>query len=159
MSNIGDMGSRSLKTVKAVMSVAAGLMALLMTACTLETSGNGELDGYWQMERIDTLATGGWQDMKLARRFWAVEVRLLQVQDLTWQHDTYLLRFEHRGDSLLLSDPYRKNQGGADEPVSDPSQLAPYGIERLDARFLIEQLDDDALVLKDETLRVKLRRY
>ena len=35
------------------------LVLCFQSACTLETSDNGDLDGYWHLEQVDTLATGG----------------------------------------------------------------------------------------------------
>ena len=34
-----------------------------MTSCEVETSGNGELDGFWHLERIDSLQNGGSKDL------------------------------------------------------------------------------------------------
>ena len=33
--------------------------ALTLASCELETSDNGKFDGFWHLERVDTLATGG----------------------------------------------------------------------------------------------------
>ena len=33
--------------------------ALALASCELETSDNGKFDGFWHLERVDTLATGG----------------------------------------------------------------------------------------------------
>ena len=40
--------------------------SMLLVSCELETSGNKQLDGYWQMSQVDTLATGGITDTREA---------------------------------------------------------------------------------------------
>lgn len=55
-----------------VAAVAGLLMALgSLSSCTLESSDNGDLDGYWHLESIDTLATGKTGDYSNRRFFGA----------------------------------------------------------------------------------------
>ena len=32
-------------------------ICMALVACDIETSGNGDLDGFWQLRQVDTLAT------------------------------------------------------------------------------------------------------
>ena len=48
---------------KAIYTVIGATMIAAMTSCTIESSDNGKLDGFWHMEQVDTLATGGTQDL------------------------------------------------------------------------------------------------
>ena len=34
------------------------MLSLTLGGCSIEMSDNGELDGYWHLERVDTLSTG-----------------------------------------------------------------------------------------------------
>lgn len=137
-----------------LLAVAGGAM----TSCELETSGNGELDGFWQMTRLDTLATGGSCDMRLTQRYWSVQARLLQVSDLSYEHDSYLFRFEHEGDELRLSDPFVVDHAAGDVRLEEAECLQPYGMYSLSTSFCIEQLDGEMMVLRSDRVRVWMER-
>lgn len=111
----------------------------MLGACQLETSGNGKLDGYWRLERIDTLG-GGVNRMEGQRIFWAFQSRLLQTSDLNGRVQACLLRFRKEKDSLLLSDPYLYNRESGDEPITQLARLVPFGLNSLDERFKVERL-------------------
>ena len=55
-------------------------LGILFVSCELETSGNKELDGYWQMSQVDTLATGGVTDTREALIYWGIQGKLLQIR-------------------------------------------------------------------------------
>lgn len=146
-----------------MMGCALWLLAVMMaggtmTSCELETSGNGELDGFWQMVRLDTLATGGSCDMSVTRRYWSVQSRLLQVSDLSYREDSYLFRFEHEGTELRLSDPYVVNHATGDVRLEDAERLRPYGMYALSTRFDVERLDADRMVVRSDSVRVWLEK-
>lgn len=134
------------------------LIALIGTlaSCELETSGNGDLDGFWHLERVDTLATGGVTDLSNTTRFWAFQSRLLNVSD---KNGSYLLRFSHEGDSLFLSDPYLNDRGNGDIKLEDHEPLRPYGINNVADRFRIEQLKGSNMILSNKTLKLKLKKF
>ena len=39
-------------------------LAMGVASCELERDHNGDLAGYWHLERVDTLQTGGVKDMR-----------------------------------------------------------------------------------------------
>lgn len=45
-----------MKKIIGVLSLA--VMMLTLSSCEVETSQNGDLDGFWHLEQVDTLATG-----------------------------------------------------------------------------------------------------
>lgn len=47
-------------------------ISLVLSSCTIETSDNGDFDGFWHLERVDTLATGNYLDLSRERVFWGV---------------------------------------------------------------------------------------
>ena len=49
------------------------VMASVMGACTLETSGNGDLDGFWHLVAVDTVDTGGVLNLSDERLFWSFQ--------------------------------------------------------------------------------------
>ena len=77
-------------------------MTMAATSCGdfIETSDNGDLDGYWQLSQVDTLANGVQVDMTSSKVFWGVQGKFLTMLD-THQAPSYgyMFRFEHRADS------------------------------------------------------------
>lgn len=56
--------------------------ALTLASCELETSDNGKFDGFWHLERVDTLATGGSLNLQQKRIFWGVQAKLISARDI-----------------------------------------------------------------------------
>ena len=58
-------------------------MAMAATSCGdfIETSDNGDLDGYWQLSQVDTLANGVQVDMTSSKVFWGVQGKFLTMLD------------------------------------------------------------------------------
>ncbi len=52
-------------------------ICMALVACDIETSGNGDLDGFWQLRQVDTLATEGTTDMRQSMIYWAVKKRAI----------------------------------------------------------------------------------
>ena len=75
-----------------------------MCSCEMETSDNGDLDGFWHLESVDTLSTGGSCDLSEKRVFWGVQHKLISIThyELLGSRGDYA-RFEQTGDSLILS--------------------------------------------------------
>ena len=53
------------------------ILSLLCSCDKFHVSDNGELDGFWQLTSVDTLANGRSADMKEKMIFWAVQTDLL----------------------------------------------------------------------------------
>lgn len=135
---------------------------MMLVSCEIETSGNGILDGYWQMSQVDTLATGGVADTRESFIYWGVQGKLLQIRYS--ENDVYLsegllFRFENNNSILTLSSPFVHHLYETDEPIDDVEILKPFGIYRLEEKFAIEQLDDKCMVLTNDVLRLHFRRY
>ena len=88
-------------------------ISLVLSSCTLETSDNGDFDGFWHLERVDTLATGNYLDLSRERVFWGVQHKLISCASITptnmYSFRGYYFRFEEKGDSLILHSPYKNN--------------------------------------------------
>lgn len=138
------------------------LFALAISAsCTIEKSNNGDLDGYWHLESIDTIRTGGKCDLSHQQLFWGVQHKLLL---LNGGSTSFLYRFKQTGDSLILLTPYINGghedvEGGGDTPLTDPSGLRQYGIQHLEEHFLKEKLGGSYMVLRTDSFRLNLRRF
>ncbi len=147
---------------KPIVFLSAVFMSLCLMSCDLETSDNGKLDGFWHLERIDTLATGGSLDMSNDKVFWSFQVRLLWLQGGS---SSFYLRFNQEGDSLTIYSPYT-NEGheetlgdGGNKPVSDPSVLRDYGMDALETHYKKEALDGSRMTLRSRRLRLMFRKF
>lgn len=134
------------------------LFCTVLLSCELETSNNGDLDGFWQLKSIDSLSIGTSTDMKSQQVFWSVQCDLLQATKIG-QIDEILFRFQNTGDSLLLSSPYIKDRETDDTQITDVSMLQPMGINSLEEHFKIIELNGSTMTLESPTLRLYFRKY
>ena len=147
-------------------TIIATLAIVSLASCEIETSDNGDFDGFRHLERVDTLATGGTCDLSKKRVFWGVQYKLISVYD-TDKEGTfgYYLRFTQTRDKIVTKSPYKNNwhqdngEDGGDIPVDDPTQLAPYGINNLEEEFVKEKLNGGQMILRSKTLRLKFKRF
>lgn len=144
--------------MKAIKSVMVMALSVFMMSCEIETSDNGDLDGFWHLVRVDTLATGGVCDLSDGRVFWSVQADLLNVIDYDKSYKGYLLRFDYNDSSLHIFDPYADKRAEGDIKVEDPSVLSPLGINALDETFGIERLDGSRMTLSTERLRLSFKK-
>ena len=137
-------------------------LGVLFVSCELETSGNDELDGYWQMSQVDTLSTGGVADTREALVYWGIQGKLLQIrfsENGKYLGEGFMFRFNREDDLLTLSSPILHHLYKTDEPITDVEVLKPYGIFDLEEAFAIEELNDHNMVLTNDVLRLHFRRY
>lgn len=137
-------------------------LGMLFVSCELETSGNDELDGYWQMSQVDTLSTGGVADTREALVYWGIQGKLLQIrfsENGKYLGEGFMFRFNREDDVLTLSSPILHHLYKTDEPITDVEVLKPYGIFDLEEVFAIEELNDHNMVLTNDVLRLRFRRY
>lgn len=129
-----------------------------LSSCEIETSANGDLDGFWHLVRVDTLSTGGVRDMSAGRVFWSVQADLLNITDYDRHYKGYLFHFENTGSSLRVYDPYEDNRAEGDIKVEDPSVLFPLGVNALDETFGIDRLDGSSMTLSTDELRLNFKK-
>ncbi len=133
----------------------------LVSACTLEHISNGDLDGFWHFEQIDTLATGHSLDLSDQTLFWGFQAKLMHTQGST---NSFYFRFSHEGSILILYDPYldhghQDKEGGGDIPVDDPTLLHPYGIQALVDTFHVDRLTSDKMTLSTAQHRLYFTKF
>lgn len=131
---------------------------LCLSACELETSHNGKLDGWWLLTAVDTLPTGGHANVEAQQCTWAFQGRLLELRDVPGQRGDYLLSFAQHDDDLLLSHPYLSARDSGDIAVQTPQPLHPYGIQTLSEQFSITTIDRRRMVLTSASLRLYFRK-
>ena len=127
----------------------------LMTACHMESSDNGHLDGFWHLVRVDTLSTDtlsivGTSDLSQDYFFWAFQFQLLSVRNTQKSPEEYFLRFQRQGDELVLSHPFQYVLQGKDAPVENIDLLRPFGINDQEERFRIVHLSSRRMTLKSK---------
>lgn len=142
------------------------LAALSLLGCMCLTScdwGDGievELDGYWHLYQVDTLATGGRYLMERQTVFWSIEDHILETKILPYQ--MIFFRFENDGDNLRLYAPMGSKDptaSGMDFPITDPTRLYDYGVHSLDATFKIKKHTRKQLWIEDKMLKLYFERY
>jgi hypothetical protein len=134
-----------------------------IVACDFETSNNGDLDGFWQLYQIDTLATGNTTDMRHSNIHWSVQVNILEIKIGI---DRIMFRFEKSNNKLRIWDPIANAREISDSIVTDNSLMLKSGVTAapglgglLEAIFDIEKLNSDKMILTNDTYRLHLRKY
>ncbi len=143
-------------------AIAAVFLATgIASSCTIENIDNGNLDGFWHFEQIDTLATGGVCDLSGKTLFWAFQARLMHTQGDT---TNYYFRFSREGSMLVVYSPYADHghedkENGGDIPVSDPAILQIYGIQSLADTFFVEKLTSKKMTLSTTQHRLHFTKF
>lgn len=115
---------------------------LFLSACELETSGNGDLDGLWQLSLQDSVGTTVVQDMRQSGVYWAVQVRLLEIKGGP-QSGCY--RFKRADGRLKLYSAELDKEGHeATTPLYD---------------YRVMKLNGSSMVLEDEKVKLTFRKY
>ena len=142
-----------MKRILLVCGVFLAVMGFVSCGDLIETSGNGKLDGFWQLTQIDTLVTGGSLDVTEDRKYLSVQGSFFEVHDADLP-ERYMFRFSYTGDRIVLSDARLNDRMFGDPEVTDVSVLAPYGINSLTETFDVEKLTGSRLVLVSGALRL-----
>jgi len=140
-------------------------LLLLMTACELESSDNGDFDGYWHLVGIDSLSNGQHKDFSQQRIFWAVQFHLIQLRggdrkDEGGEGREFYETFKLESTQLTLSNPHEKDREAGDPVITEENLflLRPYGINALTERFDILRLNKDEMVLRSSVLQLRFRK-
>ena len=113
--------------------VVAFLMSL--ASCEIETSDNGELDGFWHLERIDSLENGKTEQT-------SDSLYINKVYENHWHEDN------------------PNDEVGGDVPVEVANdETRHYGINNIPEGFLKERLDGSKMILRSKMLRLTFRRF
>lgn len=144
-----------MKTIQYIIGV---MMFFSLVSCTMETSDNGNLDGYWHLVRVDTLSTAGFNDLSDEIVFWAFQKDMLQLRGT--EQELYM-RFLYEGDQLRLSNPHLRDREKEDPAVTAETFhfLQPYGVNQMEEQMTVAWLDDKEMTLMTPMLRLKFRKY
>ena len=137
-----------------------------LSSCDLERSDNGDLDGYWHLESIDSLENGHTADFSKEYVFWGIEYKLISTRVTNTNQERLYLRFEQTSDSLKITQAYLDHghqdngEDGGDIPVEEVTDdLRFYGINNLPEGFYKEALDGSKMILRSKTLRLKFKKF
>lgn len=131
-----------------------------LSACEIETHDNDKLDGFWHLERVDTIATGGVCDKSKDLVFWSVQSMFVEVSERSKvDNKKYIFSFSHSNGKLSLFDARLSDRRKGDPEVEDPAILQPYGVSKLNETFEVMQLTGSKMQLKSETLLLVFRKF
>lgn len=137
------------------------LSGLLLVACETTSSDNGVLDGMWYLTRVDTLSNGQTADYRSQRIFWSFQGSLAQFNCSDGSGQFYMSHFSSTGSNLILKDIFLYDRVNGDSMIDSNSlhEVQAFGINSLNESFAIEKLNNAAMVLKDDTLRLTFEKY
>ena len=137
------------------------VLALLFSSCSLETDNDaGDLEGMWHLVRIEESVTNTHIDVSNEVIFWSFQAKLLQMEDKTGQHYSYLYRFRIDNGQLTLTAPYQFDRENGDRPLTAyESTLGLYGIKSLTPVFRIEKIDRRKMILNDGAVRLYFDKF
>ena len=149
------------KTICGILIAATTILTTMtLASCDIETlSAAGDFNGMWHLTRVDTIATGGVLDLKNEKLFWAFQNKLMQADDKNEKLAKILMRFNQTNTQLTLHTPYVYDRENGDVPLSDPTLLAPYGINKLEENFQVLKLTGSKMVLQSETLKLTFKGF
>lgn len=154
-------------TIKSLLATLA--TTLMLASCNVEASDNGPLDGFWHLEQVDTLATGGTTDYSSGYVFWGVQKDLIYIKDSSNSSvGAYYLRFNQTQDSLHITKIYLdhghednpNHEQGGDIPVEAIDRnLRFFGLNALPEHFKKEAINGNRMILSTEKLRLKFKKF
>lgn len=141
----------------------------LMASCHLEIegSGNGNLDGYWHLVTVDTLAVDSLgetfimstTDLSEQRFFWGVQGAIIVLYSPDYKGgQRYVSHFTHEDNTLLLRGLRYHDRPKGDALLEDVTEVYPFGVLKLVQSYDIEKLTSSAMVLRDDMLRFTFRK-
>ena len=137
-------------------------LLFVMSGCD-KLPRNGKLDGHWQLMERDGIA------VKKERTFWSFQLDLLQLKSDIQTPITsvnysggVVARFEHRGDSLVLTKGYLMNRAHQQDILIDaahPADLSGFGITTLPVGYRVTLLTDEEMILSSGQHRLVFRKF
>ena len=137
-------------------------LLFVMSGCD-KLPRNGKLDGHWQLMERDGFS------VKTERTFWSFQLDLLQLKSDTQTPITsvnysggVVARFEHRGDSLVLTKGYLMNRAHQQDILIDaahPADLSGFGITTLPVGYRVTLLTDEEMILSSGQHRLVFCKF
>lgn len=136
------------------------LLAIPFASCE-KLPINGRLDGMWKLQKMTDTHMNTKHPEGI---FYSIQLNLIKLSKINNSgtpektSELYLGRFQYTPDSLILSDfhtwVYRE-----EEIPATPEQLAPFGFTETDARFGIEKLSKEEMILKSKDFLLIFEKF
>ena len=138
----------------------SAFLVFSFTSCELETSHNGDLDGFWHLVQVDTLQTGGVKDTSKDLIFWSIQLNLLELSDHSYSIPIYMARFNHENGQLKVTQPCLYNRYEGNEMVTEETlhNISPFGLNALEETFQVEGLSGSKMKLSNGKLRLYFKK-
>lgn len=133
-------------------------LTVSFSGCTLEMSENGDLDGFWNLRQIDTIATQRKADVTNERIYWSIQLNMIDVRFVDDKYKECVMKFEKEGDTITINTPCYFNHTDGDVLLTDEEPLRPYGINSLNESFVIEHLNSSHMTLRSDKLRLYFKK-
>ena len=133
------------------------LSLMFLCGCELETPDNGDLDGYWHLEQVDSLAGQRSVDYGQSHIFWSIQFELLQLTNL--EDNTIVYKLDYNNRQLTLANPCMFDRADGDTLVTNVEVLRPYGVNSLQESFKVVSLESRKMILESPVLRLHFKKY
>ena len=134
-------------------------ITLLLTSCNMVTSDNGALDGLWQGMMKEDLTTGEVTDLRDEQATWSFQGGMIQMNATSIPPSHVIGKFERGDKTLRVYHMALFTHGKGDTPLEDVTMLKVFGFTTLDETFRILELNDDALRVETDNVRLTFRKY
>ena len=120
-----------------------GALLLLMAGACGKMPINGDLDGRWQIMKIE-YASG--EEEVPERAYYSVALHTINLMKVDVSNQTG--NMEYTGDSLFVV-----------MPISKVEDLLPFGMNGTEQRFGVKELTSKYLVLQSDYARLEFRKF
>ena len=120
-----------------------GALLLLMAGACGKMPINGDLDGRWQIMKIE-YASG--EEEVPERAYYSVALHTINLMKVDVGNQTG--NMEYTGDSLFVV-----------MPISKVKDLLPFGMNGTEQRFGVKELTSKYLVLQSDYARLEFRKF
>ena len=120
-----------------------GALLLLMASACGKMPINGDLDGRWQIMKIE-YASG--EEEVPERAYYSVALHTINLMKVGVSNQTG--NMEYTGDSLFVV-----------MPISKVEDLLPFGMNGTEQRFGVKELTSNHLVLQSDYARLAFRKF
>ena len=120
-----------------------GALRLLMAGACGKMPINGDLDGRWQIMKIE-YASG--REEAPERAYYSVALHTINLMKVDVSNQTG--NMEYTGDSLFVV-----------MPISKVEDLLPFGMNGTEQRFGVKELTSKHLVLQSDYARLEFRKF
>ena len=135
-------------------------VVLLLVGCDVETSNNGDLDGFWQMTQMADKHVNTIYDMRNSGITWSFQGKLLELRDVKKVHQDIIGSFSHQDGPLSVNNFYFVDRDKGDVRIDDPiSYLVPYGVAQTNDKFNVLELSSDQMILESADFLLRFRKY